>query len=39
MTKAEQEFSNETCCWVMAEGAYLMLQQTKPQTLAYAPND
>jgi pimeloyl-ACP methyl ester carboxylesterase len=39
MTEAEQEFSNTTRRWVMTQGAYLMLQQSKPQTLAYALND
>jgi pimeloyl-ACP methyl ester carboxylesterase len=39
MGKAEQKFSEFIKKWWMKEGAYSMLQATKPQTLAYELND
>lgn len=38
-TPAEEDFQGSTGWWFMSEGAYIMLQATKPQTLAYALND
>jgi pimeloyl-ACP methyl ester carboxylesterase len=38
-SKAEKKFKEESTKWSMAEGAYSMLQSTKPQTLAYGLND
>ncbi len=39
MTKAEQEFAEFVKKWAMTEGAYNMIQSTKPQTLGYGLND
>jgi microsomal epoxide hydrolase len=39
MSKAEQEFATLCQQWWYTEGAYNMLQSTKPQTLAYSLND
>jgi len=39
MTAAEQEFAGFIQGWWYTEGAYAMLQSTKPQTLAFALND
>ena len=39
MTAAEKEYLQAGREWQMKEGAYAMLQSTKPQTLAYAVND
>ena len=39
LSKAEQEFARYCQQWLYTEGAYLMLQGTKPQSLAYALND
>lgn len=39
MTKAEQEFAGFVQGWWFKEGAYSMVQMTKPQSLAYALND
>jgi microsomal epoxide hydrolase len=36
---AEMEFQQATGYWFMTEGAYIMLQGTKPQTLAYGLHD
>lgn len=36
---AEQQFLGSVQRWFMQEGAYAMLQSTKPQTLAYGLND
>ncbi len=36
---AEQQFLGSVGRWFMQEGAYAMLQSTKPQTLAYGLND
>ena len=36
---AEKEYLQAGQKWQMTEGAYAMLQSTKPQTLAYAVND
>jgi pimeloyl-ACP methyl ester carboxylesterase len=38
-TPAEAEYFRNIGAWQFAEGAYAMLQGTKPQTLAYALND
>ncbi len=38
-TKAEKKFKEHSTQWSMKEGAYSMLQSTKPQTLAYGLND
>lgn len=39
MTHEEKEYLQAGREWQMTEGAYAMLQSTKPQTLAYAVND
>src|SRR6202022_708669 len=39
MTPAEQEFAKFIQYWWYTEGAYNMLQSTKPQTLGYGLND
>jgi epoxide hydrolase len=39
MSQAEQEFAGFIQQWWMSEGAYNMIQATKPQTLAYGLND
>ncbi len=39
LSNAEQEFLAKSQRFLMQEGAYAMLQSTKPQTLAYALND
>jgi pimeloyl-ACP methyl ester carboxylesterase len=39
MTPAEQEFGQTIQRWFFAEGAFNMIQSTKPQTLGYALND
>lgn len=39
MSPAEQEFGEFIGQWWMTEGAYNMIQSTKPQTLGYALND
>ncbi len=38
-TSAEKKMFEATKKWQMAEGAYSMIQSTKPQTLAYSLND
>lgn len=38
-TPAEEAFQRSTGWWFMSEGAYIMMQATKPQTLGYALND
>jgi ribosome-binding ATPase YchF (GTP1/OBG family) len=38
-SKAEKKFKEDSSKWSMIEGAYSMLQSTKPQTLAYGLND
>ena len=37
--KAEKKFKKDSTKWSMTEGAYSMIQSTKPQTLAYGLND
>jgi len=39
LTQAEKQYLQAGREWQMTEGAYAMLQSTKPQTLAYAVND
>ncbi|HEV9035366.1 MAG TPA: epoxide hydrolase [Puia sp.] len=39
LSPAEKEYLETGAQWTRAEGAYGMLQATKPQTLAYALND
>ena len=39
MTKEEQEFAGFVQGWWFKEGAYAMVQMTKPQSLAYGLND
>jgi pimeloyl-ACP methyl ester carboxylesterase len=39
MTEAEKKYLQAGKQWQMQEGAYAMLQGTKPQTLAYGMND
>jgi pimeloyl-ACP methyl ester carboxylesterase len=39
LTPPEKEYLDAGRKWQMAEGAYALLQATKPQTLAYAVND
>ncbi|MFC5405367.1 epoxide hydrolase family protein [Cohnella soli] len=39
LSEAERQFIRSTQSWVGSEGAYLRLQATKPQTLAYSLND
>ena len=38
-SRAEQQFLGSVQGWFMQEGAYAMLQSTKPQTLVYGLND
>jgi len=38
-SRAEQQFLSSVQGWFMQEGAYALLQSTKPQTLAYGLND
>jgi pimeloyl-ACP methyl ester carboxylesterase len=38
-THAEKKFLEKKEMWQMTEGAYAMIQSTKPQTLAYGLND
>ncbi|RUS49214.1 epoxide hydrolase [Cohnella sp. AR92] len=39
VSSADRQFMLDTQAWVQSEGAYLKLQATKPQTLAYSLND
>src|SRR5919198_2414723 len=39
MSEAEQEFARFIQRWLFTEGAYFMIQATKPQTLGYSLND
>ena len=39
LTLPEQEFARTIQGWWMSEGAYAMVQSTKPQSLAFAMND
>jgi pimeloyl-ACP methyl ester carboxylesterase len=39
LSEAEQKYLNDSQSWSMQEGAYAMVQMTKPQTLAYELND
>lgn len=39
LSDAEQQYLNSIQQWLMHEGGYIMIQSTKPQTLAYALND
>lgn len=39
LSEAEKQYLNTAQQWSMQEGAYAMLQSTKPQTLAYGLND
>jgi pimeloyl-ACP methyl ester carboxylesterase len=39
MTEAEKQFAQFVQQWWFAEGAYAMVQATKPQSLAYGLND
>ncbi len=39
LSEAEKQYLSAVQQWVMREGAYAMLQSTKPQTLAYGLND
>jgi microsomal epoxide hydrolase len=39
LSPAEQKFAGQSQQWWYSEGAYNMLQSTKPQTLAYGLND
>lgn len=39
LTEAEKQLINKTQIWMKSEGAYLMVQATKPQTIAYLLND
>jgi pimeloyl-ACP methyl ester carboxylesterase len=39
MTAAEREFSNLAHQWEREEGGYNLIQETRPQTLAYGLND
>jgi len=39
LTRAEEEFLARTKKWQREEGAYAMIQSTKPQSLAYGLND
>jgi pimeloyl-ACP methyl ester carboxylesterase len=39
LTPPEQEFARAIQSWWMREGAYAMVQSTKPQSLAFAMND
>ena len=39
LTPVEQQYLGASGWWFMSEGAYIMFQGTKPQTLAYGLND
>lgn len=39
LTPPEQEFARTIQAWWMSEGAYAMVQSTKPQSLSFAMND
>jgi pimeloyl-ACP methyl ester carboxylesterase len=39
LSKAEEKYFARSQQWMMKEGAYAMIQSTKPQTLAYGLND
>ncbi len=39
LTRSEEKYLEEGKAWQMEEGAYALLQATKPQTLAFAIND
>jgi len=39
LSEAEKRYLSAVQQWVMREGAYAMIQSTKPQTLAYGLND
>lgn len=39
MSAAEQEYGKFIQQWLFTEGAYIMIQSTKPQTLGYGLND
>ena len=39
LSEAEQQFLGSVQQWVMQQGAFALLQSTKPQTLAYGLND
>ncbi len=39
LSEAEQAYVGRLQEWVMSEGGYIMIQGTKPQTLAYGLND
>ncbi|PWU80556.1 MAG: multidrug MFS transporter [Candidatus Nitrosopolaris wilkensis] len=39
MSEAERQFAGFTQRWLFTEGAYIMIQATKPQTLGYGLND
>src|SRR6185295_19201021 len=39
LTDAEKKYLEAGKAWQMTEGAYAMIQATKPQTLAYGLND
>ena len=39
LSEAEKQYLSDVQQWVMQEGAYMMIQSTRPQTLAYGLND
>jgi pimeloyl-ACP methyl ester carboxylesterase len=39
MSEAEQQFASFNQHWLFTEGAYIMIQSTKPQTIGYGLND
>jgi pimeloyl-ACP methyl ester carboxylesterase len=39
MSEAERQFASFNQRWLFTEGAYIMIQTTKPQTLGYGLND
>ncbi len=39
LSEAEKQYLSTVQQWVMSEGAYAMIQSTKPQSLAYGLND
>lgn len=39
LTAAEQQYQHDLQTWFYTNGAYAMMQSTKPQTVAYALND
>ena len=39
MSEAERQFASFNQHWLFTEGAYIMIQATKPQTLGYGLND